>query len=243
MRILREIYYAIFNNTKVIIRKPTILNGYKWILDKNYGRAYFKGYYEPELTKYICESLYEESCFLDIGSHAGYFSLLASAIAKKGQIICFEPDQNNYKFLQSIKKINNVSNWTTINAAVGEEDGELRFKTGASSSTGFVANDGDVIVKQISLDSFIGSMKIARIDLIKIGVEGFGAYVLKGGIEVFKKFQPQILLECHLGSNEYAVAWELLNNTYDFYDFSNMKPINKYTTEQIDFVILKAKNN
>jgi hypothetical protein len=119
----------------------------------------------------------------------------------------------------------------------------LRFKTGATSSTGFVADDGDLVVKQISLDSFIGTMKMKRIDLIKIDVEGFGANVLRGGIDVIKKFQPQILLECHLGSNEFSIAWELLNNTYDFYDFSNMNLIKKNTTDQIDFVILKAKNH
>ena len=242
MNILRDIYYKVFNNTEVIIRKPEFLAGYKWILDKNYGRAYFKGYYEPKLTKYICESLDERSCFIDIGSHAGYFSLLAASIAKHGSVISFEPDKSNYSYLSNIKNLNHVSNWATVNAAVGDYNGELRFRTGDSSSTGFVAQDGDVVVRQVSLDSYISLMNINKIDLIKIDVEGFAANVLKGSLETINKFKPEILLECHLGSDEFHVAWDLLYKTYNFYDFSTMKHINEFTNDQIDFVILKTKS-
>jgi hypothetical protein len=89
MSFFRNLYYGLFNNTQVTIKKPSPLNGYRWIMDKNYGRAYFKGYYEPELTTYIIENLSNDSCFIDIGSHAGYFSLLAGSIAKKGNVISF----------------------------------------------------------------------------------------------------------------------------------------------------------
>jgi hypothetical protein len=128
-----------------------------------------------------------------------------------------------------------------INAAVGKENGELRFKTGISSSTGFVDSEGDVVVKQISLDSYLKGIEISRVDLIKIDVEGFAANVLRGGIESLLSYKPEILLECHLGSNEFEFAWELLHNQFDFYDFSNMQPIPNFTTKQIDFVIIKAK--
>jgi hypothetical protein len=53
MSILRNLYYGLFHNKEIIIKKPTKLNGYRWLMDKNYGRAYFKGYYEPKLTTYI----------------------------------------------------------------------------------------------------------------------------------------------------------------------------------------------
>ncbi|MDX1935688.1 MAG: FkbM family methyltransferase [Flavihumibacter sp.] len=241
MSFLRKLYYQLFNNRQVVIKEPALLNGYIWIIDEKYGRAYFKGYYEPELTKYIAENLPEDGCFLDIGAHAGYFSLLASVVAKKGSVLSFEPDNQNFSFIKKIKALNNISYWNIINAAVGKESGELRFKTGASSSTGFVDADGDVVVKQVAIDTLVKEYNINRIDLIKIDVEGFGANVIRGGLEALLKFKPQILFECHRGSDEFAVAWELLSSTFDFFDFSSMQKIEANTGKQIDFVLLKAK--
>jgi FkbM family methyltransferase len=225
----------------VRIKKPGQLHGYNWILDKNYGRAYFKGYYEPKLTSYILDNLSHDGCFIDIGSHAGYFSLLASSVAKDGRVLSFEPEPNNYAFIQKIAKLNNISNWTFINAAVGNENGELRFRKGMTSSTGFVDVHGDIVVKQITLDSFLKDLEIFRIDLIKIDVEGFAANVLRGGIESLLLCKPEILLECHANSNEFEVAWELLNDKFDFYDFLNGQLISNFTYEQIDFVLIKPK--
>ena len=143
--------------------------------------------------------------------------------------------------MEKIKKLNNVPNWVLINAAVGNENTDLRFKTGITSSQGFADPEGDVVVKQVSLDACLKDIEIGRIDLIKIDVEGFAANVLRGGMESLLLYKPEILLECHLGSNEFEVAWELLHKEFDFYDFSNMQPISNYITKHIDFLIIRAK--
>ena len=223
------------------IKKPDPLNGYKWIMDKNYGRAYFKGYYEPALTKYITDTLTNESCFLDIGAHAGYFSLLAASIAQNGKVIVFEPEVNNFEFIEKIKQLNKIENWTLVNAAVGLENGHLRFKKGQTSSTGLIDAEGDVIVNQVSLDNFFEKEGIQKIDLIKIDVEGYGGNVLTGGVKIINRFKPIILFEIHEGSNEFITAWNLFSENFIFYNFETMQKIDNSDSEDYKFIIIKPK--
>jgi FkbM family methyltransferase len=79
---------------------------------------------------------------VDAGSHAGYFSLIAASKASNGEIFSFEPDDNNYNYIKSVKEINGISHWRVENKGLGEEAGELKFRRGPSSSMGKIADDG-----------------------------------------------------------------------------------------------------
>ena len=73
--------------------------------------------------------------------------------------------------------------------------------------------------KIITIDNFVKLNQLARIDFIKIDVEGYEYKVLKGAIETIKKFSPTIILEF----NQYSRSLSNIN-VHEFNDF--IKPLN-----------------
>jgi hypothetical protein len=56
--------------------------------------------YKSGLTKFLATVLRENDCFIDIGTHIGYFSLLgATLVGYHGQVFSFEPEEKNYRYL------------------------------------------------------------------------------------------------------------------------------------------------
>jgi len=56
---------------------------------------------EIRLARFLVQHLYEDDTFLDIGAHIGFFSLLASHIAAKGQVVSVEASPQTYALLES----------------------------------------------------------------------------------------------------------------------------------------------
>lgn len=241
--LLRNFYYSFTDGKVTSMVGSHAAKGKKWIVNKRYGRAYFKGYYEPSVTRFIDSLLKENFVFVDAGAHAGYFSLVAASKCSKGHVYSFEPDQFNYNYIESIKSINNLGNWTVENKGLGKQNSILKFQSGISSSTGRIVEDGDIEVEVISLDSYFSRSLTNRIDLIKIDVEGYGGEVIEGALQTILKYRPIILLENHLGSNEFEIAWSLLCPYYLFFDFASQIEIVSKPDKQIDFLLLKPRQH
>jgi FkbM family methyltransferase len=206
-------YYYLYNDRVINISYPEVLSGKNWIINKDFGRAYYKGYYEPAITHFLEKNLNQDSIFFDIGAHAGYFSLIASQIAKRGKVVSFEPMARNFEFINQIKNINSIQNWEVYNYAISDSIGELGFIFGQTSSTGTVVpgNEGEISVKSMTLDEFINQSKTYP-DFIKIDVEGHGDKVLKG-FKLLNNYPKKILilLEVHKKSNEINFLVDALN--------------------------------
>lgn len=215
-KMFRPFYYFLKEGEIVELAVYENLDGYKWIINKNYGMAYYKGYYEPKICTFLNANLKERSCFVDVGAHAGYFSLFAASIAKKGAVYSFEPEPNNYRFITEIKSLNKISNWEIFNKAVGSEDGKAFFNIGNTSSTGNVASTGEIEVDMTSID--LELKKLERLDILKIDVEGFGGKVLEGAMATINRLKPKLLMEIHEGSDELKTVLSHLDNDYDFTD-------------------------
>jgi hypothetical protein len=87
---------------------------------------------------------------------------------------------------------------------------------------------GANLVAAHSLDDLVDSLKIEKLDLVKVDVEGFERHVLDGGTDTLRRFNPLIYLEfnswCmldHLDSNPLHFARHLMSN------FSNVYRVNK----------------
>jgi FkbM family methyltransferase len=225
-KIFRNVYYFFLNGRVVSINTPEVIHGTKWIINKSYGRAYHRGYYEKKITKTIINNLNEDSVFIDIGAHAGYFSLIAAYMAKKGRVISFEPMPENCSFINKIKKLNQVRNWDVHEMAVSNFTGLSGFSYGQTSSTGTVlTNDHEGFkVKTITLDDFIHKNSIFP-DFIKIDVEGHGDKVLEGfSMLITYPKRIQILMEIHENSNEMNYLFEcLLDKGLSIRDLNNKK--------------------
>ena len=163
---------------------------------------YFLGTYEGAELKVLNEHLSENSAFIDIGANFGLYSLSASKkITNSGKIICFEPYPENYQALMKNISINNLSKIITENKAVGDSQGKLKLYYQPNEnnlgmvSASYIENSVVHEVEVISLDKYLETQPLNKIDLIKIDVEGFEYHVLSGMKKTLSTYSPKILIE------------------------------------------------
>lgn len=167
------------------------------------------GSYEPAETIFIRNFLSAGMTFVDIGANIGWFTLNAAKIVgPTGRVISFEPRADTYAALnRSLEDNGYLSFCRTHNNAVGDAPGELLIgwnpQLGNPGGTWLLSekplqdayvNSGAATQKTevVTLDSVIGD---ARVDLIKIDVEGAEPLALSGALGVLKNQRPTILCE------------------------------------------------
>lgn len=128
-------------------------------------------------------------------------NIAAIVAANNGFVYGFEPHPDTYS--RCMKNINasNIKNCKVFNMGCGDVESELSMQTMLESNSGqhrIVDNghnddDGGVTVRVCVLDNQLSGLK--KIDLIKIDVEGFELYVLKGADTLLKKHTPVLFIE------------------------------------------------
>lgn len=139
-----------------------------------------------------------DGVFLDVGANIGLYGVpAAAAVGARGAVICFEANPRTYRYLLRNLARNRRANVMAENLAVGAESGEIRIATGTRNAgevhvaTG--AEEGET-VPMVSLDAYCAGHGIARVDYIKIDVEGYEASVLAGARRIIAE-NPDILVQ------------------------------------------------
>lgn len=168
---------------------------------------YRYGFFEPDLTKIVMKYLKPGQTFFDVGTHFGYYSMLASKIVgNEGQVHGFEPTIGTYKIVDS--NLGLKSNVTLNNVAAWSEETTLKFTDygvqwsafnslyGAKLDNSIVAkmSPNDYDVKAISIDRYVDESGV-RPDFIKIDAENAEYDILKGMTTTLRDIRPIITLE------------------------------------------------
>jgi len=166
------------------------------------GQLFWYGHYEKPVGTMLKEMLQPNSIFCDIGANIGYFSLLAAREAPSGQVIAFEPVSYLFGKLERNVSLNKMTTIHPVNAAIGEkEESRLIYLSGDDNAGMSSLHEPEnysgrsEMVKVTSLDHWFAGSGLAKIDLIKIDVEGNELAVLKGMKTIITRFRPPILLE------------------------------------------------
>ncbi len=191
----------LFDDKVVLLSKKTVDVSGSWIgLNKSFNAEA----YDSNTLKFFFERLSNKSdaIFFDIGANTGSFCLLSKFTNSK--CYAFEPQRNVYRLL----KLNIIANDLAkrvfpLRLALGAERGkmlELKVPEKNEGLASFGQMDAKGVVKKEqnrleTLDGFVGSKKLKKIDMIKIDVEGFEQFVLEGAKEVLQKFKPELLVE------------------------------------------------
>ncbi|MCG6533930.1 MAG: FkbM family methyltransferase [Syntrophales bacterium LBB04] len=133
---------------------------------------------------------------LDIGANIGFYStLFARLVGEKGNVIAFEPDALNFKHLSAnTRKFANV---TAHQLACGDKTQELKLylsdKFNVDHQT-FDSGEGRKCVEtqSVSIDDYLNNNR--KVDFIKIDVQGYDFYAIKGAIETIKNSPSLIIL-------------------------------------------------
>ncbi|NDG31149.1 FkbM family methyltransferase [bacterium] len=142
----------------------------------------------------------------DVGANIGTISIWLSKILKLGHIYSFEPQRQIFYQLAGNVALNNLYNIDVFNYAVGSTNTFIRVKepnyfnnndfgTFSLIEEKVPVTEKDLIVPCITLDYFVETYRIPRVDLLKIDVEGMDLDVLKGSVNILEHFAPAVFVE------------------------------------------------
>ena len=225
----RYFFARIFVNFPKLFSKFYFLrNGYKVLMSPNsiaasffvYGDSYLS--YDERLLKYL---LGKGRFFVDVGANIGHLSV-ALGCSSHSSGVAIEANPRTFGVLLRNVKINELSSKVVcLNYAVGESDttdveiqdsfsddcnSVVSHQQAAAGLDGLytVPHNSTHLVKSRTLDSLSREHRFpARIRLLKIDVEGYELFVLKGASELLKA--TEIL---------YFEYWDKLTRKYGYDD-------------------------
>ncbi len=166
--------------------------------------------FEADILQVFVGLIRPGSVILDIGANVGLYSLLGSElVGPEGRILSFEPEPNTYEVLLKNLSVNRINNVSALPMALSERNGmvvlavpeevKAKFEYGDSYLSMKPADDdkSPAAIPCRRLDEVLVEMNIAKVDVIKLDVEGAEYLCLCGAERLLKGVQkPVILLEC-----------------------------------------------
>jgi FkbM family methyltransferase len=164
--------------------------------------------YEPGATSAVLNGLRDGDVFVDIGANSGYFTVLAALrVGARGRVFAFEPNPAVRRQLERHVELNQIADRVAVSSLAlgGDNEDEVRLfvscwpeNDGIASLTpaaetvarGGLRADVSIPVRVRTFDTWAQSARPARIDLMKIDVEGAEAQVLAGMSAAFASLRP-----------------------------------------------------
>jgi FkbM family methyltransferase len=155
---------------------------------------------------------------VDIGAHIGYYTLQsARLVGKTGRVYAFEPEPDNFALLTKNIELNGYDNAVCVQQAVADKSGtgELylsRYSVAHSMASSLAQSRKKTPVKITSLDDFFQEAGWPPVDFIKMNIEGWEYFALKGmerlasmspNLSMMLEYHPDHLLEAGVTSKAF----------------------------------------
>jgi len=157
--------------------------------------------YEPHVTRVVRELLRSGDTFVDVGANIGYFTNLAAClVGASGFVLALEPmDKNVQLILRSLER-NALTHVRVLACAASDRDGRVAMRTDPGTSNGQAMATGmadrqAMYAQALRLDDV--TRDLARIDLVKLDIEGFELLAWRGFREGLARHRPRVLTEFH----------------------------------------------
>ncbi|NGX46878.1 MAG: hypothetical protein K1000chlam3_00245 [Chlamydiae bacterium] len=160
------------------------------------------GSYEQAELNMVANMIGIDQVIFDVGSHLGWFSISLANQHPKAKFYAFEPMENTFKLLRQNIELNNIQNISAYDVGLSNKERIADFFYTEAGSA--VASEKDIFgmniletvqCKLTTIDKFVLSNKINKIDFLKCDVEGAEFLVLQGGAVSISRFLPIIFLE------------------------------------------------
>lgn len=175
------------------------------------GRRIFKyGCHEPLISRYLIDNLKlgAGDVAIDVGANLGWYACLLNALSDAGaRVLAFEPHPDNHRLLQHNLQLNRADRVTPLQLGLADRAGNLplhlcRKKNNHGRHSLVPMFDGHSIeVPVTTLDRYWSEHGGADMNprFIKIDIEGYEYFALKGGTEVVRR--------CAMAITEYSPAF------------------------------------
>lgn len=166
------------------------------------------GFFSGNLQRLLVDISRPDDIMIDAGANIGLISLPLSFYFQR--IIAFEPIPETYKYLEKNIIHNNITNIDAYNSALGDRLGNIGMKfqgsdtrerdSGHSVVTENIYNLDKPIIPDVTVPiTTLDSFAFPKVDIIKIDVEGYEPFVLKGAIKTIERCKPKLLIEHEWG--------------------------------------------
>lgn len=195
------------------------------------------------------DNLSSGNVVLDIGANVGIYSLLgADIIGDQGKVYAFEPSSITYNTLLENISLNGFKNISAHQLALSDQSGKLKLAKPTNAkltheyadmfnyldySSKGESSDSD-FVDVLTVDEFVSSHNITKVDFIKIDIEGAELLCFKGAKNLLvSENKPVILFECceplckRFNHKMYDVLNFLVSNGYEVEQYENYQWIAK----------------
>ena len=182
------------------------------------NQIFWRGWdgFEPETTPILWHLASRARTVLDIGAHIGVMSLLAAHANPSASVFAFEPFRPVYSRLCLNAGLNKLTNLECLNLAAGDVNGTLELyyiddsdgllPSSTSMRREFIERSLEYYrlplsqlrhapVSTVTVDSFVESRGIDRVDLVKIDTESTEPSVIRGMLSTLRRDRPSIIVE------------------------------------------------
>jgi FkbM family methyltransferase len=178
--------------------------------------------WEPGSLKLWATICQRSSAVVDIGAYSGIYSIAAQKLGVK-TVFSVEPNPNSRQRLEKNFSLNHINSYRLFSSPLGDVTGlklglyvpgsnsSMSGKRLESSGARYLESENaEVIIdgerwfkidvqESSRLDDLIGVQ--TQIDAIKIDAEGMEIEVLKGGSEILRLYQPELIIETWSSEN------------------------------------------
>lgn len=202
-----ELWYLINDHLRSSPKVIKEVEGSKMLLNLSdrgiHKDLFLHGIREPECTRIFKQELAEGMKVMDIGANIGYYTLIeAQIIGTSGKIYAIEPDPENFKLLKSNVEMNSYADRVQLyNMAVGDEAGGTFLEISDYSNARKIARSLNwtrhkyVKTEMTTVDEFLRDKDV---DFIRMDVEAFEYYIIKGMARTLNKDKPlKLFIEVH----------------------------------------------
>ena len=136
----------------------------------------------------------EKDYCLDIGANMGFYTIWFSKYTKK--ILSFEPDKKNFQRLYQNLRINELDKFiVSYNIALGAEERLVQFTNNMDGENhiSLSENENTEKVQCRKLENVLKENNIRYVKYIKIDVEGFEIFVLKGLTDYLEQKKIEVI--------------------------------------------------
>jgi FkbM family methyltransferase len=182
-------------------RAPARVGRHRLVVDPGDTlRLYSKGVYEPFETSLFEQEVRSGDVVLDLGANIGYYTLIfASRVGPAGHVYAFEPDPENAELLRRNVELNGYRNVTAVEAAVSDEQQTLTLYLSDESKAHRIydagGGRGTATVEAVRLDDWFAQHgETARIDIVKMDIEGAEGLAFAGMRGLVARTRPRLLV-------------------------------------------------
>ena len=149
------------------------------------------GEYSEQEVAFLCSLLKSGDAVVDAGANVGALAVpMATVVGDAGSVLAFEPQADIFDMLQA--NCAELTQATTVHGALGDRQDVLRYSPNDwNTGSVMLGVAGDRGAEVTTLDA----RQLARLDLLKVDVEGMEIEVLLGARETIARCRPLIYVE------------------------------------------------